>query len=290
MNVPYDPKPTKYPFPKHTDEHYLVVKKNDQTKFDKDFPYIDKSKKFKRRFNLFRILVVCVAFPVMHIRTKLKIEGRENIKKHKELLKGGVVSISNHIHLWDYIGIMSAIRPFRPYHPSWATNCRGENKTLIRYTGGVPVPEGDIKASYYFSKAIEEHISNGGWFHTYAEGSMWEFYQPIRPFKKGAFRWAVKTGKPILPMAFSYRKPKGLEKIFHKNPLLTLRIGEPIMPDMSLSTPEAIEKLTKQCHEAVCRLAGIDPTKNLYPPIYENTKRIDYYENSNAIPLDDEKK
>ena len=289
-NKPYDPKPTKYKFPKYTDGHYLVVKKNDHAKFDKDFPYIDKSKKFQRRFKAFRILVVGLAMPVMAVRVLLKVEGRKNIKKHKELLKQGVVSISNHVHIWDYIAVMDAIRPFIPYHPSWATNCRGENKTLIRYTGGVPVPEGDIRASYHFTKAIEEHIANGGWFHTYAEGSMWESYQPIRPFKKGAFRWAVKTGKPILPLAFSYRKPKGLVKlIWGKNaPLLTLRIGEPIFPDMTIPTPQAIEKLTIEAHQAVCRLAGIEPSENIYPPVYENTLRIDYYDNPNAEPLDEQ--
>ncbi|MBQ4272698.1 MAG: hypothetical protein IJB95_03505, partial [Clostridia bacterium] len=89
---------------------------------------------------------------------------------------------------------------------------------------------------------------------------------------------------------FSYRKPKGLVRlIWGKNaPLLTLRIGEPIFPDMTIPTPQAIEKLTIEAHQAVCRLAGIDPSENVYPPVYENTLRIDYYDNPNAQPLDEQ--
>ena len=285
---PYDPMPTKYAFPKFTDGHYLVVKKNNHAVFDENFVYVDKSKKYRRRANLMRIATVGLAFPVMKLVTNIKIVGRKNIKKHKELFKNGVVSVSNHVHLWDYIGVMMAVAPFRPYHPSWDVNCRGENKILIRYNGGIPVPVGSIRATREFSNAIHQLLEEGKWYHTYAEGSMWESYQPIRPFKKGAFRWAVKTGKPILPLAFSYREPKGLVKlIWGKGPLLTLRIGEPIFPDMTIPTPQAIEKLTIEAHEAVCRLAGIEPSENIYPPIYDNTLRIDYYDNPNAEPLDE---
>ena len=45
----YDPKTDKYPYPEQTDQHYLKVKKNDGTVFDKDYPYVDNSKPFKRK-------------------------------------------------------------------------------------------------------------------------------------------------------------------------------------------------------------------------------------------------
>jgi hypothetical protein len=35
--------------------------------------------------------------------------------------------------------------------------------------------------------------------------------------------------------------------------------------------------MTIRCHEAVCRLAGIEPGENIYPPLYDQSKRIDYY-------------
>ena len=283
----YDPMPTKYAYPKFTDGHYLVVKKNNHAVFDENFVYVDKSKKYRRRANLMRIATVGLAFPVMKLVTNIKIVGRKNIKKHKELFKNGVVSVSNHVHLWDYIGVMMAVAPFRPYHPSWDVNCRGENKTLIRYNGGIPVPVGSIRATREFSKAIHQLLEEGNWYHTYAEGSMWEYYQPIRPFKKGAFHFAVDTNKPVLPMAFSYRKPKGLARLIWRKPFLTLTVGEPLFVDKSLSHFKQIEDLAIRAHQEVCRLAGINPEENIYPPLFENTKRVDYYPLPNAEPLDD---
>ena len=44
--MPFDPKVTKYPYTEYTDQHYLVVKKNDGTVFDKNYPYIDRSRRF----------------------------------------------------------------------------------------------------------------------------------------------------------------------------------------------------------------------------------------------------
>ena len=54
---------------------------------------------------------------------------------------------------------------------------------------------------------------------------------------------------------------------------------EPLFANPELTGKEAEEELTRRAHEAVCRLAGIEPSENLYAPIYspETGKRIDYY-------------
>ena len=106
---------------------------------------------------------------------------------------------------------------------------------------------------------------------------MWEYYAPIRPFKSGIGYFACQFEKPIVPMAFSYRKPNWIRrKIFRQIACFTLSIGEPLLADPTLPRKQREADLVKRCHEEVCRLAGIDPAKNLYPPIFEQTKRIDY--------------
>ena len=124
-----------------TDRHYLEVHKNRGIVFDTDYPYIDRSKSFRFKQNMVRLLLNVVVFPLCRVRLGLKIAGRENLKKHNEVLKGGVVSIANHVHMWDYIAVMRAIRPFRSNLLSWAPNINGENGTLIRMVGGIPIPE-----------------------------------------------------------------------------------------------------------------------------------------------------
>ena len=274
----FDPKPTKYPYPEYTDQHYLVVKKNDGTVFDKNYPYIDNSKSFRFKQKLVRILLVCIVFPMTYIRLGLKISGKKNLKKHKEQLKNGAISIANHVHMWDYLCVMNAIKPIKPYLLVWAPNVSGESGPLVRMVGGIPIPEHDVPATLAYMQHIEKLFKNKGWLHIYPEGSMWEFYQPIRPFKHGAAYFSVKFNKPIVPMAFSYRKPSWIRrKIFKQTACFNLCVGEPLFPDMSLSKKEAEIDLIKRSHAEVCRLAGINPEENIYKPIFNKSKRIDYY-------------
>lgn len=279
----YDPKPTRYPFPEFTDRHYLVVKKNNGAVFDRDYPYLDRSRGFRFRQFLVRILLYLLVFAVATVRMGLRIRGRKNIRKHREILRDGVISCCNHVHMWDYIAVMKAIRPFRSNLLAWAPNVRGENGTLIRLVGGIPIPEGNVHGTAAFVRTVRALLADRGWLHVYAEGSMWEFYAPIRPFKSGIGYFAVQCDKPILPLAFSYRKPGWLRRVvFGQTACLTLSVGEPLFADPSLPEKERGEDLVRRCHEAVCRLAGIDPAENIYPPLFENTARVDYYDSAPA--------
>ena len=275
----FDPKTNRFPYPEDTDRHYLIVKKDKGIVFDAEYPYVDRSKAFLRKQNLLRALLRVIVFPLCTIRLGLKIEGRENLKKNRELLSGGVVSVSNHVHMWDYLAITKAICPVRPNVLSWAPDINGEFGTLIRLTGGIPIPETGIPATKAYLKAINKLLTEDHeWLQIYAEGSMWEYYAPVRPFKTGAIRIAIDCDKPVLPIGFSFREPGRIRKtIFRQIATITLRIGEPILPDRTLPINERRKEMTVRCHEAVCRLAGIEPGENIYPPLYDQSKRIDYY-------------
>lgn len=274
----YDPKSIRYPYPKRTDEHYLIVKKNDGTVFDENYPYIDKSKKFLRKQAFTRFLLNLIVFPVAHIRLGLKIKGKSILKKNKDLIKKGVISVCNHVHMWDYIAIMSAINPIKPYVVVWAPNVSGELGSMVRSVGGIPIPKQEPKATNAYLADIKELLDNGGWLHIYPEGAMWEYYQPIRPFKTGAAYFAIKFNKPVIPFAISYRKPSWFRRVFFKQEgVFTLSIGEPIFANNNLSFSEAKDELTIRLHEAVCSLAGMKQEENIYPPIFNNSERIDYY-------------
>lgn len=272
----FDPKSTKYPYTEYTDQHYLVVKKNNGQVFDENYPYIDYSKKAKFSKWLARVLFYIIIFPMSCIYIGLRIKGRKNLKAYKEELKGGAITISNHIHLWDYIAITKAIRPKKPHVIVWAPNIRGENGTMMRMVGGIPIPDDSKEGTIAFNKAITDYLNKGGFLQIYPEGSMWEYYPHIRPFKNGAFSLAIRANKPILPLGFSFRKPSWIRKhIFRQDAAITLTIGKPIFKDESLSETEQRDDLTKRAHEAVCLLAGINPEDNIYPPIFNNNKRVD---------------
>lgn len=285
----FDPKCNKFPYPEQTDQHYLKLKKDRGIVFDSNYKYVDKSPAMKVKSFLLRILLCCVVFPVVRIRQGLKVKGRKNLKKHKEVIKNGIVSCANHVHMWDYLAIMSAIVPTKPNVLIWAANINGEWGKMMRLVGGIPIPENDRGATRAYMNAVKKLTEEGNWLHIYPEGSMWEYYRHIRPFKKGVAYVACECDKPVLPMAFTYRKPGFIRRrIFGQIACLTLNIGEPIFANKELSKREMRDDLTTRAHEAVCRLAGISPEDNKYPAIFDerkikNSKRVDYYTDTYGV-------
>ena len=281
----FDPKTDRFPYPEETNRHYLQVHKDRKIIFDTEYPYIDRSRSFLFKQSLVRLLENVLVFFLCIVRLGLRIEGRENLKKHTDIIKDGVISVANHVHMWDYIAVMKAIRPNKPNILVWAPNVNGENGTLIRMVGGIPIPETGVAATRVFLKAISDLLTvDHGWLHIYSEGSMWEYYAPVRPFKKGPARIACSNNKPVIPLGFSYREPGWIRKnIFRQIATFTLRIGEPVFPDNDLPIKDREYDLTVRCHDAVCALTGTDPKDSIYPPVFDKSKRIDYYTSTYGV-------
>ena len=274
----FDPKTNKFPYTEKTDQHYLKLKKDNGIIFDENYPYIDRSFGIRFKQFLVRVLLVLIVFPMTRIRLGLRIKGKDNIYRYRHELEKGCVSVCNHVHMWDYLSIMSAIRPFKPMILAWDKNLNGESAGLIRMVGGIPIPKGNPKATLKFSNEVNEYIRNGGWLHIYPEGSMWEYYQPIRPFKSGVSHFAIANDRPVMPLAISYRKPNWIRrKLFKQIACFTLTIGEPLYKDETLEREKQLDDLTLRARDAVCRLAHIKPEENLYPPLFSDNDRIDYY-------------
>lgn len=276
LSKSFDPR-ANFPYTEYTDQHYLEVLKDDGTVFDKDYPYIDKSKGFKFKQWWVRFLLYLIVFPFSYVRMGLKIRGKKNLRKYKKILKNGALSVSNHVNMWDYIAVMNAIKPRKPYVIVWDKNVTGKDGPLVRLVGGIPIPENDPQATLAYLGTIKNHLNRGGWLHIYPEGSMWEYYRYIRPFKKGVAHLARMSNKPVVPMAFSYRRASWIRRRLFKQPgKFNLCIGEPLFLDPSLDGPAQEIDLMKRLHAAVCSLAGLNEGENLYNPIFNNDKRIDY--------------
>ena len=262
-----------YVYPSRSDEHMISVKHLRDTHFDVNYNYYDKTFFNKVKRFVLRIALYLVGFPVCTIRHGLKIYGRENLKKHKELLKNGAITICNHVLMWDYICVMKAIRPRLEYLIGWKTNFEGPNGPLIRWVGGIPVPTDNMRAMVKFKKAIDDVLIDGEWLHVFPEGSMWFYYPDIRPLKPAVFKFAVTHNKPIVPLTISFRPRNGLWKLIGKKPLVDIHVGEPLLVDTSLSKEEAIDKLHKEAYHIMQVMNGINPGD----PTYNLNQNIDEY-------------
>jgi 1-acyl-sn-glycerol-3-phosphate acyltransferase len=95
-------------------------------------------------------------------------------------------------------------------------------------------------------------------------------YKPLRPFQKGAFTMSYKYKKPILPCVITYRERKGIFRLFGPKslPLLTVTIGEPLIPDTTQPRKQEVERMRAQAHEQMLNIAGI--THNPWPASWGN--------------------
>ncbi len=260
-------------YPERCDGHMITVKHLRDTKFDKEYKYLDKSFGFKFMRGVYWVLLNLIVFPIMRISHGLRIYGKENLKKNKALFKDGAITISNHVFYWDYLCVIKAIRPHLSYFPAWKTNFEGPCGPLIRLSGGIPVPTDSAHAMIEFNHAIEEVLEGGKWLHFFPEGSMWFFYPDIRPLKKAVFSYAVKFDKPIIPITMSFRPRKNITRLFTKNPCVDLHIGEPLLPDKSLEFRDSEEDLRARAYHVMQVMNGINPTD----PTYNTDQNPEHY-------------
>ena len=255
-----------FEYPERCDEHMLEVDRKRKIKLDTEYPYLQKAWWFKLMRGVYWVLLNTIVFPLCRFVYGLRIHGKKNLKKHKKALKGGAITISNHVFMWDYLCVLRAIRPHLAYFPAWKDNLEGGFGNAIRLSGGIPIPTESIHAMIKFKKAMEEVLESGKWMHFFPEGSLWFYYPDIRPFKKAVFQYAVKYDKPIVPISFSFRPRKGITKLFFgKKPQVDMHIGEPLLPNCELPHLEAEAALSKAAYHEMQVMNGIcpgDPTYN----------------------------
>lgn len=248
----------KYDYPNKYDEHMIhVSKKVELPNLDENYPYINKKKGVRFFQWLFYRLVSPIAWVLVKIRLGYKVRGRKILKKNKELLKNGGISICNHVHMWDFLLVLLSLRPRRPKPIAWPINLMGPNRHLIRLVGGIPIPE-TYEAMKVFHRDIDEYIEKGKWIHVYPETAMWHYYDKIKPFKKGAFTYAVKHNKPIVPLVINYRRRSWFIRMFNKKPAMTVNILEPVVPNLSLGVGKAKEDLLVRCRIAMQDASGFE--------------------------------
>lgn len=253
---PYIPE-TGIQYPANPHDYLLHPKHLREISIDENYPFLDTSLKSRLHSKVIYAIIFFVVFWLNPLRYGLKIIGKGNIRKNKKLFRNGAITIGNHVYRWDFLAILQAVKFRRLWFPARAENLAGSDAGIIRAAGGIPVPEGTA-AMRKFNEAFDELHRQKKWIHFFPEASRWDFYVPIRPFQKGAFFMAYKYNIPIIPFAFSYRKPTGIYKWLKvKHPLVTLHVGEPVIPDQKIPRKDCMKKMLEETHAQIVQMAGI---------------------------------
>ena len=255
-------------------ERTLFPKQIKHIDFDANYPYIDDS--IGNRLNImwgYYLVVHIILRLKLHIQMGLRIHGKAILKKYKKELSHGAITIANHVYRLDCPCVLLAVNATHKTRiPMFAPNFRTKDGFFMRMAGGVPIPDSttNMSALKKFNEAFDEFHQRGWWFHIFPEACRRDFYKPLRPFQKGAFTMSYKYSKPILPCVITFRERKGIFKLFGKKslPLLTVTIGEPILPDTNQPRKTEVERMRNQAHEQMCQMAGI--THNPWPASWGN--------------------
>ena len=226
-------------------EHIIDLWEPLEFNIDENYEYVPKSKVFSLLSNG---LYYGIAFPILKVLMKIvydfKIEGKENIRNLKE----GAVTVSNHVLFLDCAMVGLAYGFKKVYF----TTLEGSFKIpfvrkLIKLLRAIPIPE-SIKNRGNFIKVVDNILREENSIHVYPEAAMFPYFDKIRHFKNGAFDFAVRNNKPIVPMVITFREPKGIRKILKKKKDVTLTVLEPIRQSEGENTKQRIEDLKNQVY------------------------------------------
>ncbi|MFI3251574.1 MAG: lysophospholipid acyltransferase family protein [bacterium] len=168
-------------------------------------------------------------------------------KKYSRKVKGAVV-VANHVFQIDaFLNVVHSY-PKKTYVTSLKSNLGFPIVSrYIRLCAAVPIPE-TRELLRKFNKDSVDILKKDKRILFYAEANLIPFSDHIRPFQKGGFKYAVQADKPILPIVYTYRKPKGIFK-WKKNPFITINYLPPIYANKELESYEQANELLDRTHK-----------------------------------------
>ena len=166
-------------------------------------------------------------------------DGIENIKE----LKDGAIITSNHFNPFDSVPIHKVIKKYHYRHRLFKIIREG-NYTFpglygkfMRYCDTLPLAH-DYDVMRQMMKGVNFWLNKGYCILVYPEQSMWWNYLKPKPTKPGAFHFAAKANKPIIPTFITMRDTNKIDKDGEFIKAYTLHISKPIYPKTDLSIKE----------------------------------------------------
>ena len=193
---------------------------------------------------LYYLIAIPLVWLVAKLYLGLRMENREVLRQ----VRGSAFYLyGNHTRDLDAIVPALAAFPQRAYviaHRD-AVSIPGIG-TIAQMLGAIPVPS-EIGGMTAFAEAVETRARQGACIGIYPEAHVWPFYTGVRPFKSSSFRYPARSGRPVVAMAATYRKRRGLF-FWAKRPGMTLTFSQPIYPNPSLSPRQCQEDLRRQVY------------------------------------------
>lgn len=197
---------------------------------------------------------------------KLIVKGIKGIEHFQNLQSGAIVTC-NHFNAFDSFAIQIAYEAANQKKRTFYRVIREGNYTsfpgfygfLMRNYNTLPLSS-NRQTMRKFMEAVDTLLQKGHFVLVYPEQSMWWNYRKPKPLKKTAYRFAAKSGVPVLPCFITMKDSDvmGEDGFFVQE--YTIHIGEPIYPDPAKS-------LSKNTEDMMAKNAAI--WKEIYETEYQ---------------------
>jgi 1-acyl-sn-glycerol-3-phosphate acyltransferase len=200
---------------------------------------------------IMRLLVIVLAPLIGFFGFRLKVKGRKNIRT---ALKTGAISVSNHALIMESLFLKNTTFKRYYYVGGVQNNKLGFGGYFINVMGNLPLST-DFSSKKKLDEVITKLLDTKHLIHIDPEATMWIGYDKIRPFFSGAFHFAAKNKKPVLPIVFLITPPTKLDKLFGCKCRVTMQILPPIKADESLPFKEQVISLRDNARNNIIKAA-----------------------------------
>lgn len=161
-------------------------------------------------------------------------KGIENLEK----VADGAVITCNHFNAFDSFAIQLAFeqgklkkkKMYRVIREGNYTGFPGFYGVLMRHCNTLPLSS-NFKTMEKFIAAVDRVLEKNQFVFVYPEQGMWWNYRKPRPLQKGAFTFAARNNKPVLPVFITMEDSDVLDDDGFYVQEYTVHFCEPIYPD-----------------------------------------------------------
>ena len=161
-------------------------------------------------------------------------KGIENLEK----VADGAVITCNHFNAFDSFAIQLAFeqgklkkkKMYRVIREGNYTGFPGFYGVLMRHCNTLPLSS-NFKTMEKFIAAVDRVLEKNQFVLVYPEQGMWWNYRKPRPLQKGAFTFAARNNKPVLPVFITMEDSNVLDDDGFYVQEYTVHFCEPIYPD-----------------------------------------------------------
>lgn len=210
---------------------------------DTDFQYVPAGwEKFRRKLEK-AFIVNPFSWHLNKYVTSTRVEGRENLKG----IDSAIVTC-NHVFIFDCLVLMKGLKHKVKYTVAEFNNRNDFLGEMMRAGGILPLSD-KINVMKKFNGAVKYYLEHKHYVVFYPEQAMWYMYEKPRPFKNGAYHYAVKHNVPVIPTFITFRDSGKKDEEGLEIKYFTLHIMPPIYPGKNLGNAENAEYMKNKNYE-----------------------------------------